>query len=331
MAKEKKQMPTAYGGQAVMEGVMMRGKDSYCLAVRNPQGEIEKHVEGITRSSAGMFLSKIPLLRGMAALVSSTITGLKVLNLSAKISGFEEVEGPPSKVDLWLEKKFGENLTKYILALSVVLSLGISVLLFMALPTWISSFANPLLQGNLWALGIIEGIVRLCIFILYLLLMTKVKEVKRIFQYHGAEHKTINCYEKGEPLTTANVARHNRLHKRCGTSFLLFVMLISMIFFLFVQTDTIWLRVLSRILFVPFIAGTSYEVIKWAGISKSPIVAIISFPGLMLQKITTAEPDEKQIEVAIMALEGVFAAERGEEVVRIDDNRQLESHEQEPA
>jgi len=330
MAKTKKETPFAYGGQAVMEGVMMRGKHNYCVSVRNPQGEIESRT-GLTKTSDTLkTLRKIPILRGIVQLGSSMMIGMKVMKDSAEISGID-AEEEPTKFDMWLEKKFGDNTVKYIMIFSVVLSLIFSVALFMVLPTWLSGFLAPLLGGNLWALGIIEGLVRLAIFMAYLILVAQIKEIKRVFQYHGAEHKTINCYEKGEPLTTANVARHNRLHKRCGTSFLLFVMLISMIFFLFVQTDTIWLRVLSRILFVPFIAGTSYEVIKWAGISKSPIVAIISFPGLMLQKITTAEPDEKQIEVAIMALEGVFAAERGEEVVRIDDNRQLESHEQEPA
>jgi len=330
MAKTKKETPFAYGGQAVMEGVMMRGKHNYCVSVRNPQGEIESRT-GLTKTSDTLkTLRKIPILRGIVQLGSSMMIGMKVMKDSAEISGID-AEEEPTKFDMWLEKKLGDNTVKYIMIFSVVLSLVFSVALFMVLPTWLSGFLAPLLGGNLWALGIIEGLVRLAIFMAYLILVAQIKEIKRVFQYHGAEHKTINCYEKGEPLTTANVARHNRLHKRCGTSFLLFVMLISMIFFLFVQTDTIWLRVLSRILFVPFIAGTSYEVIKWAGISKSPIVAIISFPGLMLQKITTAEPDEKQIEVAIVALEGVMAAERGEEVVRFDDNKQLENHGQEPA
>ena len=325
MAKLKKEAPFAYGGQAVVEGVMMRGKHNYCVSVRNPQGEIESRT-GVTKTSDALkILRKIPILRGIVQLGSSMMIGMKVMKDSAEISGID-AEEEPTKFDLWLEKKFGDNTMKYIMIISVILSLVFSVALFMVLPTWLSGFLAPLLGGNLWALGIVEGLVRLAIFMAYLILIAQIKEIKRVFQYHGAEHKAINCHERGEALTIDNVARHNRLHKRCGTSFLLFVMLISMIFFLFVQTDAIWLRVLSRILFVPFIAGTSYEVIKWAGISKSPIVAIISFPGLMLQKITTAEPDEKQIEVAIMALERVMAIEEGK-----DDSQQLESHGPEPA
>ena len=332
MAKQKKETPFFYGGQAVMEGVMMRGKNSYCVSVRNPQGEIESRTGTEKRSKTQEKLGKIPVLRGIVRLGASLMIGMKVMRDSAEISGMDAEEAP-TKFDMWLEKKFGDKTTNYIMIFSVVLSLAFSVGLFMVLPTWLSGFLAPLLGDNLWALGIIEGLVRLAIFLAYLILVSKIKEIKRVFQYHGAEHMAINCYEKGEELTIANVARHNRLHKRCGTSFLLFVMLISMIFFLFVQTDTIWLRVLSRILFVPFIAGTSFEVIKWAGISKSPIVAIISFPGLMLQKITTAVPDERQIEVAITALEKVISIEEGKEtnteenisaegVAQIGDNQQ---------
>ncbi|MCL2574670.1 MAG: DUF1385 domain-containing protein [Defluviitaleaceae bacterium] len=325
MPKQNPHTPFAYGGQAAVEGVMMRGRKNYCLSVRNPKGEIESRTSSIEVSKTLAGLRKIPILRGIVQLGSSAIIGFKVMSDSADIAGIaEDVE--PTKFDIWLEKKLGDNMTKYIMVVSLILSLIFSVALFMVLPTWLSGFLSPVLGNNLWALGIIEGLVRLAIFIAYLLLMTRIKEIKRVFQYHGAEHKVINCYEKGDELTPENAARHTRLHKRCGTSFLLFVMMISMIFFLFVQTDTIWLRVLSRILFVPFIAGTSYEVIKWAGISKSPIVAIISFPGLMLQKITTAEPDEKQLEVAITALEGVIAIE--EEKL---DNKQLENDGAQPA
>jgi len=325
MAKQKKEIPFAYGGQAVMEGVMMRGKDSYCVSVRNPQGEIESRTGPTKTSDRLATLRKIPILRGIVQLGASMMIGMKVMSDSAEISGIDSEE-EPSKFDMWLEKKFGDNTMKYIMIFSVALSLIFSVALFMVLPTWLSSFLAQFLGENLWALGIIEGLVRLMIFMAYLILMAQFKDIKRVFQYHGAEHKAINCYEKGDDLTIENVARHNRLHKRCGTSFLLFVMLISMIFFLFVQTDTIWLRVLSRILFVPFIAGTSYEVIKWAGISKSPIVAIISFPGLMLQKITTAEPDARQIEVAITALERVIADDAGK-----NNNKQFKDDGTQPA
>lgn len=306
--KKKKTEPVFYGGQAVMEGVMMKGPDAYCLAVRNVNGEIESITGGLNKSAFGIF-GKIPVLRGIFKLGTSMALGMKVLKDSAEISGMA-VSEEPSKFDIWLEKKFGEKLTKYILVLSVIISLGFSVGLFMVLPTWISGFLTPLLGGNLWALGIIEGLVRFAIFLGYLLLVSRMKDIRRVFEYHGAEHKAINCHEAGDALTVDNVRKAGRLHRRCGTSFLLFVMIISMIFFLFVRTDVLWLRVASRILFVPFIAGVSFEVIKWAGASKSPFVRIVSFPGLMLQKITTAEPDDGQIEVAIAALEGVFDYEK---------------------
>ena len=313
MTRSEKKIPFAYGGQAVIEGVMMRGKDSYCVAVRNPEGGLEKRMGSIKASAWSAALRKVPVLRGVVGLVASMKIGMKVMKDSAEISGMDAAEESPSKFDLWLERRFGDNLTKYIVGFSVALSLVISVALFMVLPTWLSGFLTPLLDGNLWALGIIEGFVRLGIFMIYLVAVARIKEIKRVFQYHGAEHKVINCFEAGEELTTENVRRHNRLHRRCGTSFLLFVMLISMFFFLFVRTDVLWLRVASRILFVPFIAGASYEVIRWAGQSKSPFVRLVSFPGLMLQKITTAEPDDGQIEAAVTALTVVMASEADED------------------
>jgi len=307
--KVKAKPPTAYGGQAAIEGVMMRGASSYCLAVRNPQGEIETRTGLVKPPST---IAKIPILRGVVRMASSMKLGITIMKDSAEISGFEEVEGQPSKMDLWLEKKFGDNLTKIIVVLALILSLGLSVALFMVLPTLLSGLLTPLLGDNLWALGIIEGVARLCIFIIYLLLVAQMKDIKRVFQYHGAEHKAINCYEAGQQLTPENARHHNRVHPRCGTSFLLFVMLISMIFFLFVRTDELWLRVASRILFVPFVAGVSFEVIRWAGQSKSLFVKVISWPGLKLQKITTAEPDDAQLQIAITALETVIAHEKGE-------------------
>ncbi|MCL2753974.1 MAG: DUF1385 domain-containing protein, partial [Defluviitaleaceae bacterium] len=300
MKRKEKEVPVSYGGQAVMEGVMMRGKEHYCVAVRNPQGEIETRVGEVKHSKFSTAVGKIPILRGIVRLGSSMVVGMKVMSSSAEMAGMDEVsEGKkPSKIS-----------NDAVIILAVILSLAFSVALFMILPTWLSNFVSPFLGENLWALGIIEGFVRLAIFMVYLVSISFVKDIKRVFQYHGAEHKVINCYEAGEELTPDCAKKYGRLHKRCGTSFLLFVMLISMIFFLFVQTDVVWMRVASRILFVPFIAGISFEVIRWAGISKSPVVKILSWPGFMLQKITTKEPDEAQMEVAIAALNGVLAAE----------------------
>jgi uncharacterized protein YqhQ len=310
MRRKKKEMPVFYGGQAVMEGVMMRGKEHYCVAVRNPQGEIESRMGRMKISKFSEATGKIPILRGIVRLGSAMVVGMRVMRDSAEMAGLDEEVENPSKVDKWLEKKFGDKLTNYLIIFAVVLSLAFSVALFMVLPTWLSGFLSPLLGENLWALGIIEGLVRLSIFIAYLLLISRLKDIQRVFEYHGAEHMVINCYEKDEPLTPEAAKNHSRLHKRCGTSFLLFVMLISMVFFLFVRTDVVWLRVASRILFVPFIAGVSFEVIRWAGISNSPLVKILSWPGFMMQKITTSVPDESQLEVAIVALEGVIEAEK---------------------
>jgi len=310
MARKKKETPVTYGGQAVMEGVMMRGKEHYCLAVRNPAGQIETRHGQLSPSNFSKKADKIPILRGVVKMGFAAIVGYKVMNTAADLAGLDEPVENPSKFDLWLEKKFGDKLGNYIMILAVILSLGFSVALFMVLPTWLSGFLLPLLGDNLWALGIIEGLVRLAIFIGYLILMSQIKVIKRVFQYHGAEHKVINCHEANQELTPEAAAPHKRVHKRCGTSFLLFIMLISMIFFLFVRTDVVWLRVASRILFVPFIAGISFEVIRWAGVSKSLFVKILSWPGFMMQRITTAEPDRGQLEVAIAALNGVIFAEQ---------------------
>ena len=302
---------THIGGQAVMEGVMMRGADCYCIAVRNSSGNIESSLKIAKSAKSVTIIDKIrniSILRGIHRLGISFNIGARVMSASAEMAGLEDTDNnkPPSKFDLWLEKKLGDNLTKFILALSLIIALAFGVFLFMLLPVWLSGFLSGLLAGNLWALGIIEGIIRMAVFMIYIILVSRIKEIQRVFQYHGAEHKTINCYEHNEELNIKNVRKHSRLHPRCGTSFLLFVMIISMAFFLFVRTDILWIRVLSRIIFVPFVAGISYEVIRWAGKSKLAIVRIISAPGMALQKLTTREPDYWQIEVAIRAMEGVL-------------------------
>ena len=266
--------PTNIGGQAVIEGVMMRGKKIYAMAVRNPEGEIvveKKPVGGLGKK--GLF--RYPIFRGMAAFVDSLVTGTKINDILIYFSVF----------------------------ISLLLGMG----LFFVLPVAIGNLFKTLVPT--WALGIIEGLIRIAIFLGYLWLISRMKEIKRVFQYHGAEHKTIACFESGKELTVENVRPCTRLHKRCGTSFLLFVMLISMIVFFFVRTDVFWLRLITRICLVPFIAGISYEVIRWAGNSESSFVKIVSAPGLCLQKLTTAEPDASQIECAIAAMKGVLEDE----------------------
>jgi len=299
----KKRNPNNIGGQAVIEGVMMRNKNIYALAVRNPEGGItvEKNEwKGIGKST----LFRYPIFRGMAAFIGSLVTGTKILMRSAEIAGEDWAEEELSPFERYLEEKFGDKINDVLIYFSVFISVLLSVFLFFMLPVWIGNFFK--FYVPVWALGIIEGLIRIVIFLLYMFLISRMKEIKRVFQYHGAEHKAINCLEAGEELTVENVEKHTRLHKRCGTSFLVFVMLISMVVFFFVRTDVFVFRLLTRIVLVPFIAGVSYEVIKWAGNSESKLVAIVSYPGLCLQKLTTAEPDVSQIETALAALKGVL-------------------------
>lgn len=303
------------GGQAVIEGVMMRGKKMYAMAVRTPDGTLAVEKKDIDDVFSRYKIFKYPIFRGIASFIQSLIIGTKIIMRSTQLAGLEEEteeNAEPSKFEKALQKMFGDKLTDVLIYISVAVSLVFSIGLFFVLPVFIGSLLRPILPGT-WALGIAEGIIRIAIFLLYLFLVSRMKEIKRVFQYHGAEHKTINCFEHGEELTVENIKKYTRLHKRCGTSFLLIVMIISMVVFFFIRTDTIWLRLVSRILLVPFVAGISYEVIRWAGRSDSPVVKIVSAPGLCLQKITTAEPDGSQIEAAIAAMKGVLEEEAEDE------------------
>ena len=299
------------GGQAVIEGVMMRGKSIYCMAVRNVSTK-EISVEKNKFKSLGnrsKFL-KLPFIRGIASFVDSLVLGMKIIMRSATLAGLDEGEQEEkSKLDIWLENKFGEKLTDYVIYFSVFVSIILSIGIFMVLPVWISSFFTKIFNVSLWGIGVIEGIVRILIFLGYILLISKMKDVQRLFKYHGAEHKTINCFESGDELTLENVRKHTRLHKRCGTSFLIIVMIVSMIVFMFLRTDNVTLRVLSRIILVPLIAGISYEIIKLAGKCDNIFVKIISAPGMALQKVTTKEPEDEMIETAILSLKGVLEEE----------------------
>ena len=299
------------GGQAVIEGVMMRGKSMYCMAVRNVSTK-EISVEKNKFKSLGnrsKFL-KLPFIRGIASFVDSLVLGMKIIMRSATLAGLDEgQQEEKSKLDIWLENKFGEKLTDYIIYFSVFVSIILSIGIFMVLPVWISSFFTKIFNVSLWGIGVIEGIVRILIFLGYILLISKMKDVQRLFKYHGAEHKTINCFESGDELTVENVRKHTRLHKRCGTSFLIIVMIVSMIVFMFLRTDNVTLRVLSRIILVPLIAGISYEIIKLAGKCDNIFVKIISAPGMALQKVTTKEPEDEMIETAILSLKGVLEEE----------------------
>jgi len=304
--------PTSIGGQAVMEGVMMRGKNGYVVAVRHPQNGIVTAKHAATADRRFPFL-KWPLIRGVVSFVQSLVTGMKVISESAELSGMDDLtEENPSKFDLWLERKFGDKLTEIIMGISVVLAIALGIGLFILLPTFLTSLLSPLYgESHIWR-SVIEGVTRIGIFVLYIFLISRMKEVRRLFGYHGAEHKSIACFEHGEELTVENARKYPRLHKRCGTSFLLIVMIISMIVFFFVKTDVFWLRILSRLLLVPVIAGLSYEALRLAGRHDNVLITILSWPGLMLQKLTTSEPDDSQIEVALAALKGVLADEEPE-------------------
>ena len=298
------------GGQAVIEGVMMRGKRMYALAVRNPQKEIVVEKTKLNPVSDKSKFFELPLVRGVVSFVSSLVMGMKVITKSAELAGLDDLEmDEESKIDRWLTKTFGDKLADYVIYFSVFISIILSIGIFMVLPTFIGGWINGFMGDNVRVRGAVEGIVRIVIFLGYIMLTTLMKDVRRVFMYHGAEHKTINCFENNKELTVENVRSQTRIHKRCGTSFLILVMIVSMIVFFFVTVDTIFLRVMSRIVLVPVIAGISYELIRYAGKHDNIFVRVVSAPGMALQHITTKEPSDDMIEVAIASLKGVLEDE----------------------
>lgn len=297
-------MAVRIGGQAVIEGVMMKNMDRYAVSVRKPNGKIETKVEECVSFAEKHPLFQLPVFRGMVNFLESMVIGIKTLNYSASFYEDEE-EQTESRTEQLLEKILGEKAEKIIMGIVLVFSLAISIGLFMILP-YIASEALGKLIRNEYVILFMEGIIRIAIFLGYIVLISRMEDIKRVFMYHGAEHKTINCLEAGVPLTPENVDNFSRLHKRCGTSFIFIVMIISMVFFFFIRVDTIWLRIVLRLLFLPLVAGVSYEFIRLAGSSDHPLVQIFSKPGLALQRLTTKEPDHSMIEVAIASVEGVF-------------------------
>lgn len=297
-------MAVRIGGQAVIEGVMMKNMDRYAVSVRKPNGKIETKVEECVSFAEKHPLFQLPVFRGMANFLESMVIGMKTLNYSASFYEDEE-EQTESRTEQLLEKILGEKAEKIIMGIVLVFSLAISIGLFMILP-YIASEALGKLIRNEYVILFMEGIIRIAIFLGYIVLISRMEDIKRVFMYHGAEHKTINCLEAGVPLTPENVDNFSRLHKRCGTSFIFIVMIISMVFFFFIRVDTIWLRIVLRLLFLPLVAGVSYEFIRLAGSSDHPLIQIFSKPGLALQRLTTKEPDHSMIEVAIASVEGVF-------------------------
>lgn len=300
------------GGQAVMEGIMMRHKDVYSVAVRKPDKEIEVKVEDYKSVVNCKSLQKLPILRGVFSFIDSLVVGTKCLMYSATffedeedLKKREELEGEEKVKELAKKEKADKALMTGTVILSVVLSVG----LFIVLPYLLASLLRNIGVSET-GVTLAEAGVRIVLFLAYMLLISKMQDIQRVFMYHGAEHKCINCVENGLPLNVENVMKSSRFHKRCGTSFLFFVIIISIIFFLgffaVVPIKTMWLRVLVRILLVPVIAGVSYEVIRLAGNSDNSVVAFFSKPGMALQKLTTKEPTPDMAEVAIKAVEAVF-------------------------
>lgn len=297
------------GGQAVMEGIMMRHKDVYSIAVRRPDKEIEVKVEDYKSVIPIKGINKIPILRGVFNFIDSLVVGTKCLMYSARFYEDEEDTKKEEKVltaeeqakaDAREEKQY-----KILMGVTVTFSIVISVALFMLLPYFVANLLRHVTTAN-WIITIAEAVIRIALFLTYMVLVSKMEDIQRVFMYHGAEHKCINCIEHGMELKVENVMKSSRQHSRCGTSFLFIVMIVSIVFFFFIHTSSPVLRVVLRLLLVPVIAGVSYEFIRLAGHSDNVCVRWLSKPGLALQKLTTKEPTEDMCEVAITAVEAVF-------------------------
>lgn len=288
--------PVQYGGQALIEGVMMRGRNQISIAVRLPDGSIEVTKQGIYPWTSLPVL-KWPFIRGSVALIQSMIVGTKALMFSANRSIGEEE---------------GDELSFWEMALTILVALGAGLLLFVGVPTGTAHLLQGKVSGVLWQ-NLLEGAIRLIVFLLYIVAISKMKDIQRVYQYHGAEHKAIYTYESGEELTIENARKFSTLHPRCGTSFLLFVVVVSIFVFAFLELNPLWWRVVSRILLMPVVAGIAYELLKFSAKNlDSPWLKWLTVPGMLLQQMTTREPDDSQLEVALAALSSVL--ESGEEL-----------------
>ena len=318
MAKEYAPAPkfrTSIGGQALIEGILMRGPGKQAIVVRSPEGLVEK-VEELTLVRDKYPILGLPVIRGAVTFVDSMVKGVKALMFSADYFPDENL-GEPSKFDRWLEKKFGsEKMQKFITALAVVLSLGLTILLFFLLPTFLAGLIDPFIE-SVTVHNLVESVIKLVIFFAYMILCSKQKDIYRVFQYHGAEHKTIFCYEAGLPLTVENCRIQPRHHPRCGTSFLFVVVvvsiLVSSIVFSFVDWRSIWVRMGMHLLLLIPIIGVTYEFNRYVGGHDNCVTRALAKPGLWLQNFTTNEPDDSMLEVAIRALELVIPEEKGKD------------------
>ena len=299
----KRNRSCGIGGQAVLEGVMMKKGDLYAVTVRKPDGELVVDTEEFHGVMHGNKIKTVPFIRGIFNFVDSLILGSRTLTYSASFMEDETVK--ETTMDKWMKKVFKDKVDSVINAVTVVISIILAIGIFMVLPYFISSYLNSFVRSS-GVLALIEGIIRLTIFVGYVVLISAMKDIKRVYMYHGAEHKCINCIEHGMELTVENVRKSSKQHKRCGTSFLFFVVLVSVIVCFFITVESPILRVLIRIALLPLIAGISYELIILAGNSSNPIISALSIPGLAMQNLTTKEPTDDMIEVAIKAVEEVF-------------------------
>ena len=297
------------GGQAVMEGVMMKNQEKYAVAVRKPDHEIEVKVSEYTGIIRNKKIRNMPILRGVFSFIESLVLGMQTLTYSASFFEDEEVDKKKKEPMTEEERRRQEQKEKKqenaMMGGTVVLSIVLAVAVFMMLPYYLSTLFQKVITSQ-WVIALLEGVIRLVIFIGYVALISLMKDIRRVYMYHGAEHKCINCIEHGMDLTVDNVRKSSRFHKRCGTSFLLIVMLVSILFFMFIRVDSPILRVVLRLLLIPVIAGVSYEFLSFAGKHDSKLVDILSRPGMWMQGLTTKEPDDSMIEVAIAATEAVF-------------------------
>ena len=304
MSRKKCSRSCGIGGQAVLEGVMMKNKDLYAVTVRKPDGELVIDTEEFHGVMHGNKIKNVPFIRGIFNFVDSLILGTRTLTYSADF--MEDETAKETAFDRWVKKTFKDKAESVVSGFTVALSIVLAIAIFMVLPYFISSLLDTYVR-NTTILAIIEGVIRLAIFVGYVVLISAMEDIKRVYMYHGAEHKCINCIERGQELTVENAMKSSRLHKRCGTSFMLFVMMVSIIMFMFISVENPAMRVVVRILLVPVIAGISYEIIRLAGNNSNNIfVRIISAPGMWLQTLTTKEPTEDMVEVAIKSVEAVF-------------------------
>lgn len=303
MSKEK--FKTSVGGQALIEGIMMRGPSSLCVAVRTPEGVIDLDTQPVKTHP----WAKLPILRGVFAFLDSLITGYKCLMRSAEISMTEEEkEEEKTKFERWADAHLGDKATSALMAVSGVLGGVMAIVLFMVLPTFLTGLLAQLLPLGAFKAAV-EGVIKIVIFVAYLFVVSKMEMIHRVFMYHGAEHKTIATYEAGEELTVENVRKNSRFHPRCGTSFLIFVLIISILIFSFIPWHSTLGRVGLKLLLLPLVMGLSYELIKYAGRHSNPFTRAVSAPGLWLQRLTTSEPEDDMIEVAIAAVREVLPKE----------------------